>query len=192
MNGYDYGNPELQTSPLSLAELHELQQSLLFGEDDIAALRMSKEVLRPHVDDLLDVWYGFVGSTPHLLTYFSDPASGEPDAAYLAAVRLRFGQWVLDTASAEYDESWLAWQHEIGLRHHTTKKNQTDGGHGSSIVHFRHMVALTIPVTVTLKPFLEKSGHTPEEVERMHQAWIKSVLLQVILWSQPYVREGEF
>jgi len=26
----------------------------------------------------------------------------------------------------------------------------------------------------------------------MHQAWIKSVLLQVILWSQPYTRDGDF
>ena len=31
-----------------------------------------------------------------------------------------------------------------------------------------------------------------EEVERMHQAWLKSVLIQVVLWSQPYVRDGEF
>ena len=26
----------------------------------------------------------------------------------------------------------------------------------------------------------------------MHQAWVKAVLLQVILWSHPYVREGDF
>jgi hypothetical protein len=30
------------------------------------------------------------------------------------------------------------------------------------------------------------------EVEVMHQAWVKAVLLQVILWSQPYVRDGDF
>jgi hypothetical protein len=29
-------------------------------------------------------------------------------------------------------------------------------------------------------------------VEVMHQAWVKAVLLQVILWSQPYVRDGDF
>jgi len=192
MHGYDYGSTTLQTSPLSLEELRELQASLLFGEDDVAALRMSLETLRPQVDEILDVWYGFVGSNPHLLAYFSDPETGEPDADYLAAVRKRFGQWILDTAAAEYDETWLAWQHEIGLRHHTTKKNLTDSGKGPSIVHFRHMVALTIPVTTTLRPFLEKGDHTSEEVERMHQAWVKSVLLQAILWSHPYVNDGEF
>jgi hypothetical protein len=26
----------------------------------------------------------------------------------------------------------------------------------------------------------------------MHKAWVKAVLLQLILWSQPYVREGDF
>ena len=192
MHGYEYGSPTLEASPLSMKELQELQTSLLFGEDDVAALRMSLDVLRPQVDDILDVWYGFVGSNPHLLAYFSDPDTGEPDGEYLAAVRKRFGQWILDTAAAEYDEKWLAWQHEIGLRHHTTKKNLTDGGKGPSIVHFSHMIALTIPVTTTLKPFLEKGNHTAEEIERMHQAWLKSVLLQSILWSYPYVNSGEF
>lgn len=192
MQGYAYQNPDLPASPMSLDELHELQASLLFGPDDVAALRMSLEVLRPQVDAILDVWYGFVGGTPHLLAYFSDPHTGEPDGAYLAAVRERFSQWVLDTAAADFDAQWLAWQSEIGLRHHSTKKNLTDQGKGPAIVHMRHMIALTIPVTTTLRPFLEKGGHSPAEVERMHQAWVKAVLLQVILWSQPYVREGEF
>ena len=190
--GYLHGSAALPPSPVTVDELAELQTSLLFGEDDVAALRMSLEVLRPQVDEILDVWYGFVGSTPHLLAYFSDPSSGAPDAEYLAAVRKRFGQWILDTASAEYDADWLAWQHEIGLRHHSAKKNRTDGGKGPDIVHFRHMVALTIPVTTTLKPFLAAGDHSPEEVDAMHQAWVKSVLLQVILWSHPYVRAEEF
>jgi len=190
--GYAYGSPALAPSPMTLEELGELQTSLLFGDDDVAALRMSADVLRPQVDEILDVWYGFVASTPHLLAYFSDPRTGEPDGAYLAAVRKRFGQWILDTAAADYDEDWLAWQHEIGLRHHPTKKNHTDGGHGPDIVHFRHLVALTIPVTTTLRPFLEADGHSPEDVDRMQAAWVKSVLLQTILWSRPYVHDGEF
>ncbi len=47
-------------------------------------------------------------------------------------------------------------------------------------------------MTATLKPFLAKTGANAKDVERMHQAWIKSVMLQVILWSHPYVRDGEF
>jgi Protoglobin len=59
-------------------------------------------------------------------------------------------------------------------------------------IPLRYVLALLIPITTTLKPFLAKGGATPDEVEAMHQAWIKAVLLQVILWSQPYVRDGEF
>ena len=49
-----------------------------------------------------------------------------------------------------------------------------------------------MPITTTLKPFLAEGGADPAEVEAMHQAWVKAVLLQVILWSHPYVREGDF
>jgi hypothetical protein len=54
------------------------------------------------------------------------------------------------------------------------------------------VLALLIPITTTLKPFLAEGGASPDEVEAMHQAWVKAVLLQLILWTQPYVREGEF
>jgi hypothetical protein len=169
-----------------------LKKTVLFTDEDVAALRRSKEILAPQAEKILDVWYGFVGSNPHLLEAFVDPASGEPDARYLEAVRKRFGQWILDTASADYGQAWLDYQHEIGLRHHRTKKNRTDGARGSAHVPFRYLVALLFPVTATLRPFLESSGAPPAEVEKMHLAWIKSVLLQVILWSHPYVKEGDF
>ena len=54
------------------------------------------------------------------------------------------------------------------------------------------MLALLVPITTTHRPFLAKGGATPEEVEAIHAAWLKAVLLQVILWSQPYVRDGDF
>jgi hypothetical protein len=42
------------------------------------------------------------------------------------------------------------------------------------------------------RPFLAAGAAALEEVEAMHQAWVKAVLLQVILWSQPYVIDGDF
>jgi len=51
---------------------------------------------------------------------------------------------------------------------------------------------LIFPVTFTLKPFLANKGHQAEAVEQMYQAWVKSCLLQVTLWSQPYVKAGDF
>lgn len=182
----------LPRSPLTVADLDRLRQVVLLGDDDLAALRQSLPILEPQVEQILDVWYGFVGSVPHLLHYFTDASTGKPDGDYLAGVRKRFGQWILATARANYDQQWLDQQHEIGLRHHSTRKNRTDGARSVPIVHFRYLPALVYPVTATLKPFLEKGGHDAAAVDRMHQAWIKSVLLQTILWSHPYVHDGQF
>jgi hypothetical protein len=189
--GYTYGTSAVPRSPVSPQELELLQATLLLGEDDLAALRRSGEVLALQVEEILDVWYGFVGANPHLLAAFAGP-DGQPDQAYLAAVRRRFGRWILDTARADYDPAWLDYQHEIGLRHHRSGKNRTDGARAADHIPLRYVLALLVPITTTLKPFLAKGGAAPAEVDAMHQAWVKAVLLQVILWSHPYVREGDF
>lgn len=190
--GYALGSTELPPAPISIAELAEIKTSLLFTDQDLEYLRLSLPILEPQVEAILDVWYGFVGANPHLLHYFTNRHDGQPNAEYLARVRGRFGQWIKDTAAAEYDQHWLNYQFEIGRRHHRTGKNLTDGAPSVDHIHFRHLVALFFPITFTLKPFLAKGGHDPESVERMHQAWQKSVLLQTILWSHPYIKEGDF
>jgi len=46
-----------------------------------------------------------------------------------------FRAWFVRTAEANYDQAWLDYQHQIGLRHHARKKR--DGGrttHASSRV----------------------------------------------------------
>lgn len=190
--GYGLGAPGTPASPLSMQDFDLLKRSVLFTDEDVKALRMSLEVLRDQTEAILDVWYDFIASSPHLVQVFVNKKDGKPDEKYLAAVRQRFGQWILDTAAANYDQKWLDYQYEIGLRHHRAKKNKTDNVEASDIIPLRYILALVYPVTATLKPFLAKKGHRAEDVEKMHQAWIKSVLLQVILWSQPYVREGDF
>jgi protoglobin len=189
--GYTYGTVTVPHSPVSLDDLQLLQSTLLLGDEDLVALRRSGDLLAPRVEDILDVWYGFVGANPHLLAAFTG-LDGQPNQAYLAAVRLRFGRWILDTARAEFDQAWLDYQHEIGVRHTRRGKNRTDGVQAADHIPLRYVLALLIPITTTLKPFLVEGGATPEDVEVMHQAWVKAVLLQVILWSQPYVRDGDF
>ncbi len=190
--GYTYGTDAVSPSPITLDDFELMKKSVLFGEEDVKYLRLSYEVLKDQVESILDVWYGFVGSNPHLLESFTAKGDGKPISGYLDAVRKRFGQWILDTARAEYDQKWLDYQHEIGLRHHRTKKNRTDAVDSTDIVPFRYLFLLTFPVTFTLKPFLAKKGHSAEEVEKMYAAWVKSCLLQVTLWSHPYVKGGDF
>lgn len=178
------------TSPISLDELMRIEKALLLGEDDLAALRKAREILAPRVEELLDVWYGFVGSHDFLLAFFSRPDG--PVEEYLAGVRTRFGQWVLDLTAANFDEAWLAKQEEIGRRHYLDK-GKTDGVVGTpQLVAYRYMVPLVYPIYATVRPFLEQGEPDAAEVERMHQAWLKAVLLSVTLWSHPYVREGAF
>jgi Protoglobin len=190
--GYSYGTSAVTRSPVTLADFELMKKSVLFGDDDVKYLRLSHDVVEDQVEAVLDVWYGFVGSTPHLLASFTGKDDGKPLGDYLGAVRRRFGQWILDTAQAEYDQKWLDYQHEIGLRHHRTKKNRTDGAASTAIVPFRDLFLLVFPVTFTLKPFLAKKGHPAEDVEKMYAAWVKSCLLQMTLWSQPYVKDGDF
>jgi hypothetical protein len=190
--GYLHSSPSLARSPVSLADFEQMKQSVLFGEDDVRALRASHALVQDEVEAILDVWYGFVGSHPHLLASFTSKRDGAPLGDYLGAVRKRFGQWILDTARADYDQAWLDYQHEIGLRHHRAKKNQTDAADSTAIVPFRNLFALIFPVTFTLRPFLAKPGVTSADVEAMYSAWVKSCLLQVTLWSHPYVKDGDF
>jgi Protoglobin len=190
--GYTYGTSAVARSPLTLEDFELMKKSVLFTSDDVTYLRLSFDVVKDQLEAILDVWYGFIASNPHLVASFAAKADGQPQGAYLAAVRQRFAQWILDTARAEYDGAWLDYQHEIGLRHHRSKKNVTDGVASADLVPFRHLAALIFPVTFTLKPFLAKKGHSATDVDKMHAAWVKSCLLQVTLWSHPYVKDGDF
>lgn len=183
--GYSYDHPDLPASTVTAEDLDKLLASVLFTDADRSALRTAGEVLAHQVQDVLDVWYGFVGSHPHLLAYFSTPA-GEPLPEYLAHVRVRFGQWILDVCNRPYDQQWLAYQQEIGLRHTAAKKNHADAAPSVSSIPLRYLIAFIYPITATVRPFLAAGGHTDAEVEAMHQAWFKAVTLHVTLWAQPY------
>lgn len=190
--GYTLGTEFSARSPMLDEEFAQLRATILFGDDDIKALRLAHDVLSDQIEAILDVWYGFVGSNPHLLAYFSG-ANGQPDASYLGAVRRRFGQWILDTTAARYDRKWLDYQFEIGLRHTRFKKNKTDSVvSNSEVIHLRYLLAFIVPLTVTMKPFLANKGHSQVDVERMHGAWFKAVTLTAVLWSQAYLPGEDF
>ncbi|MEW6635670.1 MAG: protoglobin domain-containing protein [Actinomycetota bacterium] len=190
--GYGYGSEGIARSPLGVEDLDLLERTVMFTEEDERYLRMAGDVLEGQVEDVLDVWYGFVADHPHLVRYFSD-SEGRPDESYLGRVRRRFGRWILDTCRRPYDRTWLDYQHEIALRHTRAKKNETDGAYETpDHIPLRYMVAFIYPITATMRSFLARGGHSEEEVDRMHDAWFKAVVLQVALWSQPYAREGDF
>ncbi len=188
--GYMYG--KVAASPVKVEDLELLKKTLLWTDEDDRYLKMAADVLRDQVDAILDLWYGYVGSHPHLVHYFTDPKTGQPLSDYLAKVRARFGQWILDLCEKPKDATWLAYQQEIGLRHHSEKKNKTDNVSSVPFVHFRYIVAFIYPITATIRSFLEKKGHDAQTVAKMHDAWFKAVVLTVLLWCYPYVKEGQW
>jgi hypothetical protein len=190
IKGYDYGKAALEQSPVTLQDLALLKKTLLWSNDDDRYLKMAGEVLKDQINEVLDLWYGYVGGNEHLVYYFTK--NGKPNMEYLTAVRARFGQWILDICQKPYDQNWLNYQHEIAKRHHSTKKNKTDGVDTVPIINYRYMIAFIYPITATIKSFLGKKGHSQADVDAMHNAWFKAVVLTVILWTYPYVNKGEF
>ena len=103
--GYTFGTPEVARSPVTGEDVELLKATLLWSDDDDRYLRMAGEVLADQIDDVLELWYGYVGSHPHLVRYFAD-RDGEPIGTYLERVRARFAQWVRDVCARPYDDAW--------------------------------------------------------------------------------------
>lgn len=184
--GYNYGDPALPSSPVTLNDLDLLQQTVLWSETDRAALRRAGQILGDRAEALLDVWYGFVGSHPHLVAAFAG-ADGAPDAHYLGAVRGRFAKWIVDVCEREWDQAWLDHQNELAHRHHSSGKNRTDHiASTSAEVPLRYLVAFIVPITATVRGILADGATSPEDLNEMHDAWFKAVTLTVVLWAQPY------
>ncbi|WP_251879122.1 protoglobin domain-containing protein [Grimontia kaedaensis] len=190
--GYDAYSKSLETSPVTPEEFALLQKTIFFGPEDVKALRQAQKILKPQITEILDTWYGYVGANPHLLYYFSNKESGEANGEYLSRVRDRFEQWILDLTDANYDQQWLNYQHEIAKRHHSVGKNRTDNVNSVDHIDYKYMVAFIYPITTTIKPFLQNGNASQKEVDAMYEAWRKAVILSVILWTHPYIKDGDF
>lgn len=183
--GYDY-DAELPPTPVSEEQFQQLLTDVMWTEEDQAALRKAGPILEPRVSEVLDAWYDFIGSTPHLVAVFRS-SEGNPDSEYLARVRGRFEQWVVDMCNRDFDARWLAYQEEIGKRHHPQRKNLTDkvdspSGH----VPMKDMLALIVPVTLTIRGFLEQGESDRDALDAMQTAWFKALTVTLVFWARPY------
>lgn len=152
---------------------------------------MAGEVLLDQTQPLVNHWRReIIGGIPNLIRQSRTP-SGDAIPEYQAKSGLRFEQWVLDTCFRPYDQDWLNYQLEIALRHTSLKKNKTDGVESTPYVPLRDIIAFIAVMNETIKPYLAAKGHAPDDVEKMHRTWVKSLQLQVALWTQPYA-SGEW
>lgn len=184
--GYSYGSTDLGTSPVTADDLALLQQAVLWSDEDARWLRRAGELLVPQTEAILDLWYGFVGSHPHLVATFAG-GDGQPDMDYLTRVRARFGLWIEDLCARDWDQQWLDQQHEIALRHTRLRKNVTDSVASTSAeVPLRYLIAFVVPLTVTIESFLRSAAADDDDVPAMMAAWFKAITLTTVLWAQPY------
>lgn len=191
IQGYSYGTPAVPRSPISARDLEDLKTSAGFTQEDEGYLRQAGEVLAGQTRQIVEHWRSrIIASIPHLAKHSRTP-EGDPIPEYLANSNLRFEQWILDTCLRPYDQDWANYQHEIALRHTSSKKNQTDGVRSTSCVPFRDILAFVAVMNETIKPCLAANGHPAGEVERMHRAWCKSIQLQMALWTVAYTGAKE-
>ena len=172
--------------------MRSFRASTFFTDEDIIYLRLSCDVLKDQTDDLVAMWRGIIALHPHLANYGLDTRTGKPDTEYGERVGKRFAQWVLGNARAEYDEKWLDYQYEIGLRYHHLKKNQTDGAHTAPHIRGRDLIAFSAAIVAPMRTYFEKGSHSAEVVNKMYDALWKSMILHVTLWAQPYMNQGDF
>ena len=187
IKGYDYGH--VSPSPVTLDDLRRLEATVGFTDADRRALREAGRILADHAEELVDGWRAIIGAQDHLARWFFGPDE-KPDDAYKAAVKPRFVRWVVDLCTRPFDQKWLDYQHEIGLRHTPAKKNATDGRSTPPLVPLRYLLAFAVPVLLSVRAHLRNAAASPKEAERMETAWTKAVMLSVALWSEPYAREG--
>jgi hypothetical protein len=172
---------------VSESDLSQLEQAAGWTAEDAEVLARHADLFRSKAEAMVDSWRKAIGTQPHLSHWFDKPG-GEPDDEYKASVKRRFVQWVIDTAVRPHDRDWLDYQQEIGLRHTPVKKNKTDGAHTPSLVPFRYLLGF-VPVVLPIRGFFTDAIQDESELKRLQDAWAKTILLHVTLWSRAFVPE---
>ena len=175
--------------PISLADLEKLKQSIGFTQEDEKYLHLAGAVLADQTRALVDKWRGIIAGTPHFQKH-SQIVNGELTETCSKNGSSRFQQWILDTCLRPYNQDWLNYQQEITSRQTAaTKIDAGDDVEPMPYVPLREIIAFSAVINDTIKPFLAAKGHNAAEVEKMHSAWCKSVLMQTALWAEPGVEE---
>jgi hypothetical protein len=180
--GYDYGS--VARSAVAWQDFEDLKRLVGFTERDQQLLHKAGDLIGPRFEELIGHWFGQIGPWVHA-------TFAGPDAErYGAVAGARFGRGIVDSFVRQYDQEWLDYQHEIGLRHHRARKNQTDHVSSVPVVPLRHLVASVQVLSVIPDSFLE--GATTDDIAGMRSAWSRSLLLQIALWTRAYVREDDW
>jgi hypothetical protein len=191
IHGYTYGTDQAAKSPLTLEDLARLKEAVWLTPQDQAALREAAAILADQADAMVTAWRARLREQPWLAPYSGHP-DGRPNPEYGAASKPRFDRWIIDACTRPLDQDWLNYQHEIGLRHTRAKKNTTDQADSLDQIPLRYLLAFTAVVIATSRDYLAAKGAPAAQVDRMHAAFTKSVMLHVTVWTRAYVDQGSW
>jgi hypothetical protein len=186
IHGYEYGTARAARSPLALDDLERLKEVVWLTDEDETALREAAAILADQADDMVSAYRARLGELPWMAPYSQHP-DGTPNPQYGAASKPRFDRWIIDACTRPLDQDWLNYQHEIGLRHTTAKKTKTDNADSLDHIPMRYLLAFTAVVIATAREYLAATGAPPEQIDRMHSAFTKSVMLHVTVWTRAYL-----
>jgi Protoglobin len=185
--GYAYGSPDIEPSSVSTRDLEELKITVGWTDETPIYLRLAGNVLKDQTKQIVDHWRNrIIAGIPSLARHSRTP-EGDPIPNYAANSGKRFEQWILDTCLRPYDQDWLNYQQEIARRHTSAMKNIVDGVRSTPYVPLRDILAFIAVMNETIKPYLEAKGHSAHDVDKMHQAWRKSLQLQTAIWTKLYM-----
>lgn len=189
---YDDGRSVVAHSPVTLDELHEIEQTIGWSGMDTETLRRHEAIFVRSAERMVDKWRSVVGSQPHLAKCFFGP-DGMRDDEHRAKVKPRFVQWEVDLAQWPHDQARLNYQEEIGLRHLLAKKSKAD--ERSSLLPPRSFHSASCLHSSLSSPSQRGNSFLKEESAArswsgLKNAWIKAVHLYVTLWTRPYTQEG--
>jgi hypothetical protein len=156
--------------------------------DDERVLAEAAEILAGQADAMVTFYRERLGQLPWMAPYSGHP-DGRPNPKYGAASKPRFDRWIIDACTRPLDQNWLNYQHEIGLRHTAAKKTKTDSADSLDQIPMRYLLAFTAVVIATARGFLAATGAPPDQVDRMHSAFTKSVMLHVTVWTRAYTND---
>ncbi|HVI48885.1 MAG TPA: protoglobin domain-containing protein [Chitinophaga sp.] len=181
--------PDPKGSSVDAQTLVKLKRMMLFTQEDEQMLTLAGELLAPHAEAILNRWYEGIAANHYLANYFT--SSGSPDLDYIQSLRPHFREWI--TRLCERPESGRWWEFEQKIISQLQAKNQPlNDLPAFPAAYLRYIFTFIYPISEIGREYLINTGHKPEDVSKMHQAWYKAVSLSVLLWIYPSSQQAPF
>ena len=166
-------------------DLARLNEAIWLTEDDEYALRDAAEILAGQADDMVTGWRATLADQPWRAGYSRHP-DGPRNPEQDAAAKPQFDRWIIDAYTRSVDQGWPDYQHGIGPRRTWAERSSADGVDSPDQVPQLRLLAFADTVISAARDHLAAAGAAAGDVDRMHAAFTKWVMLQVTVLTQSF------